>query len=176
MRSDALRERMSQRGSRATEPRRGLYRPDRQQVSMVRPILTTWPILTRLPAFTVAATFAALLLAGVLGCGPGHSDPQPLRVAPPIVEESYAVDDENRPLTEEELDDARSRLESAPAAFVAELEKAPPVRQASLIFVLQQNPAVAGKHRDLLEKLSASEHGIVRRAALFALEAAGPRP
>ncbi|HEV7283153.1 MAG TPA: hypothetical protein VGN57_23305 [Pirellulaceae bacterium] len=131
---------------------------------------------TRHPVRAVAATLTALLFAVVIGCSPAPADPQPRPPAPPIVEESYAVDDENRPLTEAELDAAFARLQSDEAAFLAELEKAPPVRQASLIFVLQRSPAVARQHRALLEQLSTSLHGIVRRAALFALEAVEEEP
>lgn len=104
------------------------------------------------------------------GCGGGTSEPVEYPPPPPVVEESYEVDDANRPLTEEELDAAFARLTSDPAAFVAELEKAPPVRQASLIYVLQRDAEAARENRALLEKLSTSSHGIVRRAALFAQE------
>ena len=119
----------------------------------------------------VATLCLAGLFAATLGCGGSTREPDVRDPAAPIVEEAYELDDDNRPLTEEELIQASSRLASDPDAFVAELEKAPPVRQASLIFVLQRDPALAREHRDLLEKLSTSSHGIVRRAALFALEA-----
>jgi hypothetical protein len=125
-----------------------------------------------LPIVAVLAMLTALFLTGAVGCSPRLPERDPRPQAVPVVEESYAIDESNRPLTAEELDAAFARLESSPADFLAELKNAPPVRQASLIFVLQRSPAVAREHRDLLEKLSASEHGIVRRAALFALEAA----
>jgi hypothetical protein len=120
----------------------------------------------------IAATLAVSFMAGAVGCSPRKPERDPRPPAVPVVEESYAIDEANRPLTEEELDAAFALLETSPADFLADLEKAPPVRQASLIFVLQRDPSIARERRALLEKLSASEHGIVRRAALFALEAA----
>lgn len=150
---------------RVTE-RRGLYRLESEKVS---PLL---PHRRPLPVVPVGATVTALLLASSLGCSPRKPERDPRPQAVPVVEESYAIDDVNRPLKRGELDDAFARLQSDEAGFIADLEQAPPVRQASLIFVLQRTPSVAREHRALLEKLSASEHGIVRRAALFALEAA----
>lgn len=165
MQPDAF-DRRSRSRENAWDGPRGEYRPNARQVS---PTLST---VTLLPTLTIAAMLTALLFAVVVGCSPAPSDPPARPAAPPIVEESYAVDDRNRPLTEEELDAAFARLQSDEAAFLSELEQAPPVQQASLIFILQRNPAAAREHRDLLEKLSASPHGVVRRAALFALEAA----
>lgn len=163
MRLDALRDRRLR--SCAAGRTGGFYFSQAGEVS------PDYPFRTPLPIVAVLAMLTALLLTGAVGCSPRPPERDP-RPPVPVVEESYAIDEANRPLTEKELDAALARLESSPADFLAELKNAPPVRQASLIFVLQRSPAVAREHRDLLEKLSASEHGIVRRAALFALEAA----
>ena len=161
-----------ERPSREQAPdRRG-----REYLRRSRQVSPTVRTVAPLPFLAIAAAISALLFAAVLGCSPAPADPQPRPLVGPIVKESYAVDDENRPLTEEELDAAFARLQADEAAFLSDLEKAPPVRQASLIFVLQRNPSAAREHRDLLERLSTSSHGIVRRAALFALEAADEEP
>lgn len=166
MPQDAFRLRKSLRLAAESDARRVLYRSHEAKVSSRRPIASIVPILG------VAAIAASILLMGGAGCSPRDPERDPRPPVVPLVDESYAIDEVNRPLQPAEIEEAFARLESDEAAFVADLQQAPPVRQASLIFVLQQNPSVAGEHRDLLEKLSASEHGIVRRAALFALEAA----